>query len=71
MMVHTSQYSFLVVVGEEQHAMVPKKKKDYTLEDISSISKSTKVKNLHHSAFNNVMSNRVIGWKTAKKIMML
>ena len=45
-----------------------KEKKDYTPEDISSISKDVKVRYLLHSTLDNVISNRVIGCKTAKKI---
>ena len=55
------------VAGEEQK-VVPKEQKDLTPEDISSISKDAKVRHLLHSALDNVMSNRVIGCKTAKEI---
>ena len=48
--------------------MIPKEKKDYTPEDISSINKDAKVKHYLHSALDNAMSNRVIGCKTAKEI---
>ncbi|XP_063945935.1 uncharacterized protein LOC135151418 [Daucus carota subsp. sativus] len=57
-----------VAVGDEPQKMIPKEKKDYTPEDISSISKDAKVKHLLHSPLDNVMSNRVIGCKTAKEI---
>lgn len=57
----------VAVAGEEQK-MIPKEKKDYTPEDISSISKDAKVRHLLHNALDNVMSNRVIGCKTAKEI---
>ncbi|XP_063948055.1 uncharacterized protein LOC135152154 [Daucus carota subsp. sativus] len=57
-----------VAVGDEPQKMIPKEKKDYTPEDISSISKDAKVKHLLHSALDNVMSNRVIGCKIAKEI---
>ena len=57
-----------VAVGDEPQKMIPKEKKDYTPEDISSISKDAKVKHLLHSALDNAMSNRVIGCKTAKEI---
>ncbi|XP_063947536.1 uncharacterized protein LOC135152041 [Daucus carota subsp. sativus] len=57
-----------VVVGDERQKMIPKEKKDYTPEDILSISKDAKVKHLLHSALDNAMSNRVIGCKTAKEI---
>ncbi|KAK1356144.1 hypothetical protein POM88_049400 [Heracleum sosnowskyi] len=56
-----------VVAGQEQKT-VPKEKKDMTPEDISSIAKDAKVRHLLHSALDNVMSNRVIGCKTAKEI---
>ena len=56
-----------VVAGQEQKT-VPKEKKDLTPEDISSIAKDAKVRHLLHSALDNVMSNRVIGCKTAKEI---
>ena len=56
-----------VVAGEEQK-LIPKEKKDLTPEDISSIAKDAKVRHLLHSALDNVMSNRVIGCKTAKEI---
>ncbi|KAK1401340.1 hypothetical protein POM88_000945 [Heracleum sosnowskyi] len=56
-----------VVDGQEQKT-VPKEKKDMTPEDISSIAKDAKVRHLLHSALDNVMSNRVIGCKTAKEI---
>ncbi|KAK1388711.1 hypothetical protein POM88_016889 [Heracleum sosnowskyi] len=56
-----------VVAGQEKKS-VPKEKKDLTLEDISSIAKDAKVRHLLHSALDNVMSNRVIGCKTAKEI---
>ncbi|KAK1357997.1 hypothetical protein POM88_051253 [Heracleum sosnowskyi] len=56
-----------LVPGEEQKT-IPKEKKDYTPEDISSIAKDAKVRHLLHSALDNVMSNRVIGCKTAKEI---
>ena len=57
----------LAVDGQEQK-IVPKEKKDYTSEDISSFAKDAKVRHLLHSALDNVMSNRVIGCKTAKEI---
>ena len=57
-----------VAVGDEKQVLIPKEKKDYTPEDISSMSKDAKVKHLLHSALDNVMSNRVIGCKTAKEI---
>ena len=57
-----------VAVGNEPQKMIPKEKKEYTAEDISSISKDAKVKNLLHSSLDNAMSNRVIGCKTAKEI---
>jgi len=57
-----------VAVGDEPQKMIPKEKKDYTPEDILSISKDAKVKHLLHSALDNAMSNRVIGCKTAKEI---
>ncbi|KAK1356170.1 hypothetical protein POM88_049426 [Heracleum sosnowskyi] len=47
---------------------VPKEKKYLTPEYISSIAKDAKVRHLLHSALDNVMSNRVIGCKTAKEI---
>ncbi|KAK1384661.1 hypothetical protein POM88_022396 [Heracleum sosnowskyi] len=56
-----------VITGQEQKT-VPKEKKDLTPEDISSIAKDAKVRHLLHSALDNVMSNRVIGCKTAKEI---
>ncbi|KAK1379199.1 hypothetical protein POM88_025943 [Heracleum sosnowskyi] len=56
-----------VVDGQEQKT-VPKEKKDMTPEDISSIAKDAKVRHLLHSDLDNVMSNRVIGCKTAKEI---
>ncbi|KAK1396498.1 hypothetical protein POM88_006361 [Heracleum sosnowskyi] len=56
-----------VVAGEDQKT-IPKEKKDYTPEDISSFAKDAKVRHLLHSALDNVMSNRVIGCKTAKEI---
>ncbi|KAK1379814.1 hypothetical protein POM88_026558 [Heracleum sosnowskyi] len=56
-----------VVAGEKQQT-IPKEKKDLTPEDISSIAKDAKVRHLLHSALYNVMSNRVIGCKTAKEI---
>ncbi|KAK1383847.1 hypothetical protein POM88_021582 [Heracleum sosnowskyi] len=56
-----------IVDGQEQKT-VPKEKKDMTPEDISSIAKDAKVRHLLHSALDNVMSNRVIGCKTAKEI---
>ncbi|KAK1373841.1 hypothetical protein POM88_030034 [Heracleum sosnowskyi] len=56
-----------VISGQEQKT-VPKEKKDLTPEDISSIAKDAKVRHLLHSALDNVMSNRVIGCKTAKEI---
>ena len=57
-----------VSVGDQPEKMVPNEKKDYTPEVISSISKDAKVRHLPHSALDNVMSNRVIGCKTAKEI---
>jgi hypothetical protein len=57
-----------VGIADEPQKMIPKEKKDYTPEDISSISKDAKVKHLLHSALDNAMSNRVIGCKTAKQI---
>ena len=56
-----------VAVGEDQK-LIPKEKKDFTPEDIASVSKDAKVKHLLHSALDNVMANRVIGCKTAKEI---
>ncbi|KAK1357710.1 hypothetical protein POM88_050966 [Heracleum sosnowskyi] len=55
-------------VGDKEQTLIPKEKKDYTPEDISSIAKDAKVRHLLHSALDNVMSNRVIGCKTAKEI---
>ena len=57
----------MAVAGEEQKT-IPKEKKDYTPEDISSFAKDAKVRHLLHSALDNVMSNRVIACKTAKEI---
>ena len=54
-----------VVVGDEQQRMIPKENKDYTYEDISSISKDTKVRHLLHSALDNVI---VISCRFAKAI---
>lgn len=59
---------FSVAIGEEEQKMIPKEKKDYSPEDISSISKDAKVRHLLHNALDNVMSNRIIGCKTAKEI---
>lgn len=47
---------------------IPKEKKDSTPEDKISMMKDAKVRNLLHSSLDNVMSNRVIAYKTAKKI---
>ena len=55
-------------VGGAKEQYVPKERKDYTQEDISSIAKDAKVRHLLHSALDNVMSNRVITCKNAKEI---
>ncbi|KAL8109726.1 hypothetical protein AgCh_025723 [Apium graveolens] len=57
-----------VVVDVQPAKTIPKEKGEYTAEDISSISKDTKVRHLLHSAIDNVMSNKVIHCKTAKEI---
>ncbi|KAL8088507.1 hypothetical protein AgCh_038331 [Apium graveolens] len=57
-----------VAVENEPQKMIPKEKIDLTTEDISSLGKDAKVRHLLHSALDNVMSNRVIGCKTAKEI---
>ncbi|KAL8091834.1 hypothetical protein AgCh_034188 [Apium graveolens] len=57
-----------VIVADQPTQTVPKEKSDYTAEDISSIAKDAKVRYLLHSAIDNVMSNRVINYKTAKEI---
>ena len=57
-----------VAVGNEPQKMIPKEKRELTIEDISSLGKDVKVRHLLHSALDNVMSNRVIGCKTAKEI---
>ncbi|XP_017217450.1 uncharacterized protein LOC108195023 [Daucus carota subsp. sativus] len=55
-------------VEDQPQKLIPKEKKDYTPEDLSSMGKDAKVKLLLHSALDNDMSNRVIGCKTAKEI---
>ena len=57
-----------VVVADQPAKIVPKEKIEYTAENISSISKNANLRHLLHSAIDNVMSNRVIGCKTAKEI---
>lgn len=57
-----------VAVANQPAKMIPKEKGDYTPEDISSIAKDARVRHLLHSTIDNVMSNRVIGCKTAKEI---
>ncbi|KAL8148754.1 hypothetical protein AgCh_005933 [Apium graveolens] len=57
-----------VAVGNEPQKMIPKEKRELTTEDISSLGKDAKVRLLLHIALDNVMSNRVIGCKTAKEI---
>ncbi|KAL8135836.1 hypothetical protein AgCh_010441 [Apium graveolens] len=54
--------------ADQPAKMIPKEKSEYTTEDISSIAKDARVRHLLHSAIENVMSNRVIGCKTAKEI---
>lgn len=48
--------------------MIPNKKRDHTPEGISSTSKDAKVWYLLHSGLDNVISNRVIGYKFTKEI---
>ena len=48
--------------------MIPEEKNDYTPEDISYISKDANVRHLLRSALDNVISNRLIGCKSTKKI---
>ena len=57
-----------VAVADQPVKTIPKEKGDYTPEDISSISKDARVRHFLHSVITNVMSNRVIGCKTAKEI---
>ena len=57
-----------VVVADQPAKVVPKDKSEYTNEDIQSIAKDARVRHLLHSALDNMMSNRVIGCKTAKEI---
>ncbi|KAL8102541.1 hypothetical protein AgCh_027157 [Apium graveolens] len=57
-----------VVVAYQPAKVIPKEKGDYTAKDISSIAKDARVRHLLHSTIDNVMSNRVIGCKTAKEI---
>ncbi|KAL8126211.1 hypothetical protein AgCh_013485 [Apium graveolens] len=57
-----------VAVGNEPQKMIPKEKRELTTVDISSLGKDAKLRHLLHSALDNVMSNRVIGCKTAKEI---
>ncbi|XP_074323476.1 uncharacterized protein LOC141660389 [Apium graveolens] len=57
----------VVVVGQEEN-MIDKENKDYFPEDLSSIIKDAKVRHILHSSLDNVMSNRIIGCKTAKEI---
>ncbi|KAL8121919.1 hypothetical protein AgCh_018595 [Apium graveolens] len=57
-----------VAVADQPAKMIPKEKSEYIAEDISSIAKDARVRHLLHSAIDNVMSNRVIGCKTAKEI---
>ena len=46
-------------VGGVKEQYVPKERKDYTQEEISSIANDAKVRHLLHSALDNVISNRV------------
>ncbi|KAL8118663.1 hypothetical protein AgCh_016254 [Apium graveolens] len=57
-----------VVVADQPAKTIPKEKSEYTAEDISYIAKDANVRHLLHSAFDNVMSNKVIHCKTAKEI---
>ncbi|KAL8102540.1 hypothetical protein AgCh_027156 [Apium graveolens] len=57
-----------VVVAYQPAKVIPKEKGDYTAKDISSIANDARVRHLLHSTIDNVMSNRVIGCKTAKEI---
>ena len=57
-----------VAVGDKPQEVVPKEKKDYTAEDLSSIMKNAKVRHLLHCSLDNVMLKKVIGCKTAKEI---
>ncbi|KAL8147964.1 hypothetical protein AgCh_005335 [Apium graveolens] len=57
-----------VAVADQPAKTIPKERGEYTPEDISSIAKDARVRHLLHSAIDNVMSNRVIGCKTAKEI---
>ncbi|KAL8091792.1 hypothetical protein AgCh_034159 [Apium graveolens] len=57
-----------VAVVDQPVKTIPKEKGDYIPEDISSIAKDARVRNLLHSAIDNVMSNKVIGCNTAKEI---
>ncbi|XP_074342403.1 uncharacterized protein LOC141679946 [Apium graveolens] len=57
-----------VIVRGQEEKMVDKDKNNYTPEDLSSIMKDAKVRHLLYSSLDNVISNRVIGCKTAKEI---
>ena len=57
-----------IVTAGQQEQLVPKDRKDFTPEDLSSIAKDAKVRHLLHSALDNVMSNKVINCTTAKEI---
>ncbi|XP_074352505.1 uncharacterized protein LOC141691637 [Apium graveolens] len=57
-----------VAVAGEEEKMVDNDKKDYSPEYLSSIMKDAKVRYILHSSLDSVMSNRVIGCKTAKEI---
>ncbi|KAL8088649.1 hypothetical protein AgCh_038434 [Apium graveolens] len=52
----------------EPEKMIDKDRKDYFPEDISSIMKDAKVRHIMHNSLDSVMSNRVIGRMTTKKI---
>ena len=61
-----SQLCFLFQLEKRKPRMLPKEK-DYTTSHLY-ISKDAKVRHLLLSARDNVMSNRVIGCKTAEEI---
>jgi RecB family exonuclease len=57
-----------VAAAGEEAKIIPKERKEYTSDDISSVAKDAKVRHLLHSALDNVLSNKVINCKTAKEI---
>ncbi|KAL8134601.1 hypothetical protein AgCh_009574 [Apium graveolens] len=57
-----------VSVAREPEKMVDKDRNDYTPEELSFIMKDAKVRHILRNSLDSVMSNRVIGCKTTKKM---